>query len=229
MDAPRFFDSMREIIVRTMKEAAVSAEALCELLKASFEQWAEAGLIASESSVPVQQFKRYLSDKAVFVAHDAATGELLAMHTYRLNRQKGIAIGANLAVIPAAKQQGIATQMLQKEAERLSKAGFRYLCESTGIPATWSVRWHLKNGYYITGYQRSANKNYDSYTFRKPIALDVRHHPSDLLWARPVAPVTARLHFVVSVIITRLTKSRNGQLTLTGRLARRIFQYLKKS
>lgn len=220
---------MRNIIIRTMKEADVSADALYGLLKASFEQWAEAGLIASESSVPVQQFRRYLNGKAVFVAHDAATGELLAMHTYRMNRQKGIAMGANLAVTPAAKHEGIASQMLQAETERLSKAGIRYLCGSTGIPATWSVRWHQKNGYYITGYQRSANKNYASYTFRKPIALDLRHHPLDLLWTRPIAPVTARLSFIASYIITCLIKTRNGQFTPLGRLAKRLFEQIKKS
>lgn len=221
---------MREIIVRTAKEAEVSAETLCELRKAAFaQQWKEAGLDASVIYCTVESFKRYLSDKAVFVTHDATTGELLAMHTFTLNKRKGIAIGANLAVIPEAKHEGIATQMLEIEAERLSKAGFRYLCGVTDIPATWSVNWHQKNGYYITGYQRSANKSYASYTFRKPIALDLRHRPLDLLWTRPIAPITARLSFIASYIITCLIKTRNGQFTPLGRLAKRLFEQIKKS
>ena len=211
---------MREIIVRTAKEAEVSVEALCELRKTAFaQQWKEAGLDASVIYCTVESFKRYLSDKAVFVAHDAVTDELLAMHTFTLNKRKSIAIGANLAVIPEAKHEGIASQMLQKEIGRFSKAGYRYLCGVTDIPATWSVRWHQKNGYYITGYHRSEDRNYASYSFRKPIALDFRHHPLDLLWTHPVAPVTARLSFIVSYIITCLIKTRTGQLTPLGRLA----------
>jgi GNAT superfamily N-acetyltransferase len=207
-----------------MKEAAVPAETLCELLKAAFAQWMDAGLDVSEVFMPVEVFRRYLSNKIVFVAHDAATGDLLAMHTFRLDKRKGIATGANLAVSPAAKHEGIATRMLQKEAELFSKAGFRYLCENTAIPATWSVNWHKKNGYYITGYKRSDKKNYASYTFRKPIASDLRHHPLDLLWTSPIAPVTARLSFIASYIITCLIKTRTGQLTPLGRLAIRLFR-----
>ena len=221
---------MREIVVRTTKEIEVPIEALFELRLAAFAQWIESGLLdESVVNTPLEQFKRYLSDKAVFVAHDAITGELLAMHTFTLNKRKGIAIGANLAVIPEAKREGIASQMLQKEIGRFSKAGYRYLCGVTDIPATWSVNWHQKNGYYITGYHRSEDRNYASYSFRKPIALAFRHHPLDLLWTRPVAPITARLSFMVSAIITRLTKTRNGQLTLIGRLAKRLFEQIKKS
>ena len=220
---------MREIIVRTTKEIEVPVEALCELRMAAFAQWIEAGLLdESVVNIPLDQFRNYLSDKAVFVAHDAATGELLAMHTQRLDKRKGTATGANLAVIPAAKHEGIATQMLQKEAGLFSKAGYRYLCESTAIPATWSVNWHKKNGYYTTGYKRIENRNYASYTFRKPIALDLRHHPLDLLWTRPVAPVTARLSFIASYIITCLIKTRTGQLTPLSRFAKRILRGMKK-
>ena len=96
------------------------------------------------------------------------------------------------------------------------------MTEATGIPAVWSVRWHLKNGYYITGYKRSEGKNYASYTFRKPIALDVRHHPLDLLWTRPIAPFTARLSYMVSYLITCVCKTRDGRLTAIGRVGKRV-------
>lgn len=176
---------MREILIRTTREVEVPAEALHELRKASYAQWEEAGLTVSAVKTSVLSFTRYLIGKAVFVAHDAETGELLAMHTFRLNKKKGIASGANLAVSPTAKKEGIATRMLEAEIERFRKAGYRYLTGATGIPAVWSVRWHLKNGYYITGYKRSEGNNYASYTFCKPIALDFRHHPLDIFWTRP--------------------------------------------
>lgn len=215
---------MREIIVRTLKEVEVPVEELHELRKKAFAQWEEAGLDTSEVHMSVQSFSRYIRDKVVFVAHDAKTGELLAMHTFRLNKRKHRAAGANLAVSPTAKHEGIGSRMLEAEVERLRKAGYRYLTGLTGIPAIWSVQWHLKNGYYITGYKRNEKKNYASYAFRKPIALDVRHHPTDLLWTRPIAPFTARLHYIASYIVTCLVKTRSGKLTLLGRIAKRVLR-----
>ena len=212
---------MREILVRTTREVEVPAEALHELRKISYAQWAKAGLTTSVVNGPVESLRRYLVGKAVFVAHDAKTGELLAMHTFRLNKKKGIASGANLAVHPSAKKEGIASRMLEAEIERFRKAGYRYLIGATGIPAIWSVRWHLKNGYYITGYKRSEGNNYASYTFRKPVALDISHHPSDILWTRPIAPLTARLQYIVSYLITHMVKNRNGKLTALGRLVKK--------
>ena len=213
---------MREITVRTTRETEVPVGQLHELRKAAFRQWEEAGLDASEANGPIESFARSLSVKTVFVAHDAATGELLAMHTLRLDRRRRTAAGSNLAVAPHAKNEGIASRMLQAEAGRLGKAGYRYMSGSTAILATWSVRWHLRNGYLITGYKRSEKKNYASYTFRKPLVPDIRRHPQDILWTRPVAPLTARLYYIASYLVTCLCKTRGGQLTAIGRMAKRM-------
>ena len=200
----------------------MSAEELYELRRAAFQQWTEAGLYTSVEETPIERFRIYLQDKAVFVALDETTGELLAMHTLRLNKRKGRANGANLAVSPKAKNEGIASRMLQEEAQRLRKAGYRYIIEDTAIPAIWSVRWHLKNGYYIVGYSRSENRNYASYIFRKQIAFDVRHHPTDLLWTRPVAPLTAKMQYVMYYLATNICKTREGRLNRLGRWAKRV-------
>lgn len=215
---------MRDIIVRTLKEIEVPVEELNKLREISYKQWENAGLDASEIHTSVQSLARYIRDKVVFVAHDAKTGELLAMHTFRLNKRKHRAAGANLAVSPTAKQEGIGSRMLEAEVERFRKNGYRYLTGSTGIPAIWSVRWHLKNGYYITGYKRNEKKNYASYTFRKPIVLDILHHPTDIFWTRPLAPITAKLQYFVSFIITSLVKDRQGRLTLLGRFAKKVLR-----
>ncbi|MBR1447658.1 MAG: GNAT family N-acetyltransferase [Prevotella sp.] len=160
--------------------------------------------------------------KMVFVAQDEASGELLGMHTQRLNNRQGRADGVNLAVSPKAKREGIASRMLEEETQRLRKAGYRYMMGSTGIPPIWSVQWHLKNDYYIVGYNRSERNNYDSYVFRKQIATDVWHHPTDLLWTRPIAPVTAKMRYVASYIATCICKPREGRLNRIGRLAKKI-------
>ena len=212
----------RKIEIKTNKEAEVSVEELYKLRIAAFEQWTEAGLNILESKVTIEQFCRYLKDKTVFVAQDEATCELLGMHTLKLNKRKGRANGANLAVSPKAQHEGIASQMLEAEAQRLRKAGYRYIVENTGIPATWSVKWHLKNGYRIVGYSRSERNNYASYIFRKQIATDVRHHPTDLLWTRPLAPLTAKLLYCLSWLATNICKSKSGKLNAIGRIAKDV-------
>ena len=214
---------MREIIVKTKKEAEVSVEELLALRREAFRQWTEAGLTTSASrQVSAEQFARYLSDKTVFIARDAATGELLAMHTLRLDRRTGTAWGANLAVAPSAKHEGIGTRMLQEEVAWLRKAGIRYMIGGTGIPAVWSVRWHRKNGYYICGYYRSEGENYGSYRFRKPIALDVRRHPGDVFWLPGIAPLTARVLYAVTWAATRVCKTREGKLNWLGKWVKRL-------
>ena len=210
----------RKIIIKTYKAAEVSVEELYKLEQVAFQQWTDAGLYTPVSNTSVERLQRYIADKAVFVAQDEATGELLGMHTLKLNKRKGRANGANLAVSPKAQHEGIASRMLQTEAQRLRKAGYRYIVENTAIPATWSVQWHLKNGYHIVGYSRSERNNYASYIFRKQIAVDVRHHPTDLLWTRPLAPVTAKLLYVATYIATCICKDKAGKLNWIGRMVR---------
>ena len=205
----------RKIIIKTNKEADVSVEELYELRKAAFQQYTDEGLYTAVLNTSVEQFQLQLKGKAVFVAQDEATGELLGMHTLRLNKRKGRADGANLAVSPKAQHEGIASRMLEVEAQRLRQAGYRYIVENTAIPAIWSVQWHLKNGYYIVGYSRSEKRNYPIYVFRKPIA------PS-LLWSRPIAPLTAKFLYCLSWLATNICKSKSGKLNWIGRMAKDV-------
>ena len=212
----------RDIVIKTNKEAEVSVEELYELEHTAFQQWTDAGLYTPISNTSVERLQRYIADKAVFVAQDEATGELLGMHTLRLNKLKGRANGANLAISPKAQHEGIASRMLQAEVLRLRKAGYRYIVENTAIPATWSVQWHLKNGYHIVGYSRSERNNYASYIFRKQIATDVRHHPTDLLWVAPIAPITAKIRYCLTWLATMICKDKNGRLNAIGRIAKDV-------
>ena len=204
----------------------MSVEELYELRKAAFQQYTDKGLYTAVVNTTLEQFQQQIADKAVFIAQDEATGELMGMHTLKLNKRKGRANGANLAVSPKAQHEGIATRMLEVEAQRLRKAGYRYIVENTAIPATWSVQWHLKNGYRIVGYSRSEKRNYPIYIFRKQIATDVRHHPTDLLWTRPVAPITAKIRYCLTWLATKICKDKAGRLNLVGRMAKRSLKKL---
>ena len=210
----------RKIIIKTYKEAEVSAEELYNLFWQAFRAWRDSGLNAPFTYKTLEEFKAVIERSSMFVAQDEATGELLGMHCFHAYKNKSV-FDFFLAVSPKAQHEGIASRMLEAEAQRLRKAGYRYIVENTAIPAIWSVQWHLKNGYYIVGYSRSERNNYASYIFRKQIATDVRHHPTDLLWTKPIAPVTAKLLYCLSWLATNICKSKSGKLNWIGRMAKR--------
>ena len=212
----------RPIVIKTNSEAEVSAEELYRLFKAAYQQWTDLGVYTPAKDTTLERFTQDISRMVVFVALDADKNELLGMHALRLDKQKGRADGANLAVNPKAQHEGIASRMLEAEVQRLRKAGYRCMMGSTAIPATWSVRWHLKNGYRIVGYSRSEKRNYPSYVFRKQIAVDVRHQTTDLLWTRPLAPLTAKLLYCLSWLATNICKSKSGKLNAIGRIAKEV-------
>lgn len=200
----------------------MSVEELYELRKTAFQEYTDKGLYTAVQQTTIEQFQLQLKGKSVFVAQDEATGELLGMHTLRLNRRRGSAKGEDLGVSPKTQHEGIASRMLQTEAQRLRKAGYRYMVGSTAIPATWSVQWHVKNGYRIVGYSRSEKRNYPIYIFRKQIATDVLHHPTDLLWVAPIAPLTAKLRYCLTWMATMICKDKNGRLNAIGRIAKKL-------
>lgn len=203
------------IVLSTQKKAGISDEAIYDLAIQSFQQWKDKGLDASFLNYSLEQFKKAIQHAIVFIATDAETGELLGTHSFTKNRKKKYVYGYWLAVSPKAKHTGIATQMLEYEVERIRKAGFDYIQETTAVPAYWSVKWHLKNGYRIIGYKRSSSYNFYTYMFRKQLT------PS-LFWSGPLAPITARTHFIISYTITRLCKTSTGEFTWLGRIAKKI-------
>ena len=213
---------MREIVIHTLKKTDVSIEALYELYKESFQQWHEKDIAASFINKTFEEFKEVVDNANVFVALDAKTQELLGMHCFLFRKRDGQAFGFFLAISPKAMHEGIASRMLAHETGIFQKHGYRYLQGTTNAAATWSVRWHLKNGYRIIGYSRSESNNYASYTFRKQFAYDLRHHPTDILWLPCIAPVTSRLTYAATYLVTHLCKARTGNLNALGRLAKRL-------
>lgn len=208
---------MGEIVILTKKKAKISDEAIYELAMQSFLQWKDYGIEASYLNYSFEKFVKAIQYATTYVAIDAETGELLGTHSFTSNRKGKCAHGNWLAVSPKAKHKGIATKMLEYEEGRIRKAGFEYLRGMTAVPAVWSVNWHLKNGYRIVGYQRTPSNNHYTYVFRKQLA------PS-LFWSGPLAPVTARIHFLASYTVTRLCKTSTGQLTILGKIAKKIFR-----
>ena len=211
----------RYIVIKTNKEAEVSAEELYNLFWHAFRAWRDSGLNAPFTYKTLEEFKAVIERSSMFVAQDEATGELLGMHCFHAYKIKSV-FDFFLAVSPKAQRQGIATKLLQEEVERLKQRGYRYMKCTTSAGAPWSVQWHLKNGYHIVGYSRSERNNYASYVFRKQIAIDVRNHPTDLLWTRPVAPITAKLRYCLTWMATMVCKDNSGRLNAIGRIAKKV-------
>lgn len=149
------------------------------------------------------------------------------MHRLQCYHKRRYAYGSYLAVDPKCKHEGIATRLLKEETIQLRQRNYRYLKGTTSAAAIWSVRWHRHNGYHITGYSLNERSNAPTYTFRKQIFCDLRHHPSDLLWTKPLARLTAHLCFLTSYLATHLCKDSQGRLNKLGRLTKRILKMVR--
>ena len=222
---------MRDITIKTRKDAGISDEALFELVNESYRQWINQGLEAHWLHRTQEDFCKMIRYAAVFVAQDADTGELLGIHCFRANKKAGRAFGFYLAVSPEAQGEGVASRMLAHEAEVIRQAGYRYLKGVTATTADWSVRWHLKNGYRIIGYYHSPNDNFANYVFRKqlvPVSISsptairfVLRHP---VYACYSCAAFCRLRYYLAYIITHLTKDSHGRDNLLGRVVRKLLR-----
>lgn len=208
---------MNKVVITTQKEAGILDEALYKHIMQSFQQWKDTGLDAPFLHYSLEKIKRIIKHATVFVAYDIETTNLLGVHCFTVSRNGRYVNGGLLSVSPKVKHTGIATSMLKYEEKYFRKAGINYLRGTTAVPAVWSVNWHLKNGYRIVGYKRSPSNNHYTYVFRKQLT------PS-LFWSGPLAPVTALLHFIASYTVTRLCKTSTGQLTILGKIAKKIFR-----
>ena len=213
------------ITITTRKQHPISDEVLYALAQQSFQQWVDAGIQAMGLQRPLEDFSRMLQRAVVFMAIDEERDEVVGMMCLYCYKKRHYAYDFYLATAERVKQQGVATMILQHAKEWLIARGYHYIYDTTSPQATWSVRWHLKNGYHITGYSRSENSKYASYTFRKQLVCDLRHHPTDLLWTRPLAPITARLCFFASYLANCLCKDSQGRLNTLGRIVKRIISW----
>ena len=212
---------MIKLTITTQQEADVSDEALYAFWQQSFRQWIDYGIDEPSLHQTLDHYKKAIHDAIVFVALDKETGELLGTHTFQPKRKKNYVYGCYLAVSPDAKRTGIATKMFQFEVEYLRKDGYEYIKENTSSAAVWSVNWHLKNGFHIIGYCKSPDKPHSTYIFRKQL------QPS-FIWSGVFAPITAKLHFSISYIITALCRTSTGELNMLGRVAKKMYNILNK-
>ena len=205
----------KNVIIKPRRDTDVTDVQLFALIRESYGVWMEHGLVSEWQDFTPEdfgKFRRFAQKTSIFVALDAETGELLGTHSLKAYRKTGVVNGSALAVSPKAQHIGIATRLLEFEVERAKRAGYRCFKGRTGVEATWSVNWHLKNGYRIVGYKHLEKENYPSYEFRKQLV------PS-LLWDNAFF---CRCVYLASYVVTKLTKDSNGNLSAMGRMVKYI-------
>ena len=189
---------MNNIVITTRKEAAVTDEQLYALFNSAYDQWRDNSLDSPFLHKSFKGFQESIGRAMVTVAIDTATGEPVGMHCITFYRKKRYAFDFFLSVAPEYKRKGIATRLMEFEKEILRQYSYRYLTCTTSADAPWSVSWHRKMGYLITGYHLSPVASAPTYSYRMQLLCDPLHHPTDLFWTRSLAPVTARCSLALS-------------------------------
>ena len=111
-----------DVIITTRREAGIPDADILELINRSYKIWAEHELDGPFLHYTVEDFQQATRQANVFVAIERATGKLLGTHTLQARRREGCVHGSLLAVAPEARGRGIASRMLEREAERVRKA-----------------------------------------------------------------------------------------------------------
>ena len=207
------------ITISTLDKTNFSSKEIHRLVDDAWQRWFDAGLDSVWFHPTEEQFARTVNSRVVYVAFDSQTGELLGCHMLKPDRKRRRVSGSFLAVVPKAQGRGIATRLLEAEAAVAVKNGYTHMQGATATTATWSIRWHLRNGYRIIGYQRRPQDNHPLYVFRKQLIPPSIHHIRYSLYS---STLFCRLRFIASYVVTRLTKDSNGNLNLIGRIGKRI-------
>lgn len=118
------------------------------------------------------------------------------------------------AILPEFRKYGIGTMLASRVTEDCLKMGCRYMLADTAINNIKSVRWHIKIGYKIIGYQSYSSTNYYSYIFRKDLKqrgffINNIYYP---------------LRFAISYLAIRIAKKEDGSLTIFGKGINRIIK-----
>ena len=215
--------------ITTRKRYPVEDEVLFRLYQRSFQQWRDNGIEAKFLSQDIEYFKNATKWASFVLAVPIPNEELkdnstepVGMLCFNCYKDKH-AFDFYLTVAPEAKHQGIGTRMLEYAVERLKNHGFKYIVDTTSVDATWSVKWHLKNGYRIVGFGKGHKPYSDTYMFRKQIA------PS-LLWTGPLAPLTAKCCYLFWRIVRLLTqRSSDGEFNGLGKLLKKLKNRIRRT
>lgn len=193
------------IIEIKTKDEIISWEDLTELFHEAFQERLDQGLHFSCSYFTTEELKRQSANNIVLVAIDRSTNVLAGTVSIEIHHNDGKNTWAyhyNLAVKPAYKKNGIASQLFSRFQQIVKSRGCKYIKSDTAVGAESSIKWHLKNGFEIVGLKSWSSTNYYSYVFRKQLTC----HP---LWSNSLF---CKIHYRLSSIKCRLCHHEDGRI-----------------
>lgn len=203
-----------EVVIKLLSETNVSYQQLTDLLHAAFEERLEQGLNFTCSTMSTEQFEVKMREGYVFVALNKETNELLGTVTIHINTdKKGNVFGYHeyLAVSPKVKHFGVGTKLALAWDALLKEKNAKYVMSDTACDATSSVNWHLKNGFQIYELESYRSTNYWSYVFIKYLDDSNRNSLFQI-----------KLHYWWSWLFIRITRHKNGNDTVIGKLYKKV-------
>ena len=208
------------VVVKSLSETSITYKELAELLHAAFEERVAQGLRFTCSTMTSDQLESKMSGGQVLVALDPESEDLIGTVTIHVRTdERGRLFGYHeyLAISPSFKRMGIATQLAQAWIILLKNKKAAYVLSDTACKAKSSVNWHLNNGFYVYELKSYRSTNYLSYVFIKYLDDSER-----------LSPFQIKLHFLRSCLICKITRCRDGSLTLAGRLLNQLRVYLSR-
>ena len=97
-----FMKQSNDIVIKRFSDTAFTSEDVHLLVDEAWQRWFDAGLDSVWFHTSEERFARTMKSRAVFVAVDSETGELLGSHFLRLDRHRHCLFGSFLAVAPKA-------------------------------------------------------------------------------------------------------------------------------
>ena len=202
------------VIIKTREEAGFSYEKVVDLLHEAFQERLQQGLHYTCSSMTVERLKEKTKDGIIIVAYDEKSRELLGMAAVNLRESDSHKYTYNEynAVSSKCKRQHLGSKIMD-EVKRLSiDYGAEYILSDTSTQAESAIKYHLKNGFKIVGYESYRSTNYWSYVFRLQLKK-----PSK--WDNAAY---RKIKFIQSYVFIKLTRTINGADTALGRIYKKL-------
>lgn len=196
------------------EEACVSYKDIVELIHESFQERLDKGLRYSCSFMTEEQYIQKTKDGIIFVAVDEESGCLAgtAVLNLRFDGKRKYGYFEFAAGNNSYKHCGIGSLLLLLRKEAAMNAECSYILSDTSTKAESAVKYHLKNGFKIVGYESYRSTNYWSYVFRMQLEPSV-------FWNNNVF---LKFHFFCSYIFIKLTRTIDGDDTCLGKIYKQL-------
>lgn len=201
------------LVIKERESAGVSYQQVVDLLHESFRERLDAGLHYSASSLTVESLIERTKHGYIYVAF-SDEGVMVGVSVLNIKYHRNTKFGyfEYCAVKDGYKHCGIGTALLNYRKEVAISEGCEYILSDTSIKAESAIKYHLRNGFEIVGYESFRSTNYWSYVFRMQLL-----HPS--VWDYGIY---RKISYCLSFVFIRLTRTIDGRDTFAGKVYKKL-------